>query len=83
MLVRLEAGDELAAVRVAQLGSGNVAERDQAKAISAIQTRADGGRRPRARKASKSDLAGLGIGLTIVPPRAKPDAAKGGGDGDG
>lgn len=70
MMPRLQASEQLAAIRTVALGSGNVEKDARSAAIRELEDRARAGApRARARRASAADLAGMGIGVKVVAPQ--------------
>lgn len=67
MLPRLQAEEQIAAVRTAALGAGIYPEQEQAAMLRRLEERASGGAQPRPKKARASDLAAMGIGVVAVP----------------
>lgn len=67
MLPRLQAEEQLAAVRTAALGAGTYPAEDRDRVLQALDERAAGGARPRPRKARPRDLAAMGIGVISAP----------------
>ena len=62
MLPRLQAEEQIAAVRTAALGAGTYPAGDQERLLRELDRRA-GGDRPRVKKARPADLAAMGIGI--------------------
>jgi len=73
MLPRLEATEQLAAIRAGALGNVEMDRDDRRRAIEAIEKRAQGGRERRAQKAKRGDIAGMGIGMRVTPKAGKAD----------
>lgn len=68
MLPRLQAEEQIAAVRTAALGSGAYPAEDQERLLRELDERAAGSDKPRrARKAQPGDLARMGIGVLSAP----------------
>lgn len=67
MLPRLQAEEQLTAVRTGALGAGTYPEKDRERLLAALDDQAAGTKPARALKAQPADLAAMGIGGVVVP----------------
>lgn len=71
MLPRLESEESLLAAMRTAVGGGTLRQCDSQRVREGWERAAAGGQRRRARKASREELAAMGIQLTVVPRGAQ------------
>jgi hypothetical protein len=69
MLPRLQAEEQLVAVDANALGTGSYDQGDARRMMSRLRDTAFGERRSRGRAANPVQLASMGIGVTMMPPK--------------
>lgn len=77
MMSRLEARERIARSHDVALGSGTLTDEAKRNLVDELSTRARGP--SRAKRASRRDIAGMGIGMRVSP--AKADTPEGDGNG--
>ena len=73
MMPRLQAEETLARAEATALGAGTLEASAAGRLASELRRRARGGDGPAGRRADPAALAAIGIGVTVVDPKAAGD----------